>query len=256
MNMMQCPLRISRSVPGALPLRISVLIVLVSCGIATDYADTVTSESFAVEKVRHDGVRRADRPARLLQHARRHGGAARRHGHPLGAELHRSDVARRADEDHAQRRGLAVLPAARCIPKPARCIRWAFATRRRATSTWPTASGWTRRAAHLAAAACSSRRGQARPRGCRRRGLNMANGVAIRDGFVYVTDSATGKTADGAVSSAVYRFRLDERDVAGQARRRRSAPGGDPEDGLQGHPSRRRWDRFRRARQPVRGQLR
>jgi len=45
------------------------------------------------------------------------------------------------------------------------------------------------------------------------RGLNEANGVAIRDGFVYVTDSATGAVADGAVVSAVYRFRLDERDV-------------------------------------------
>jgi len=42
-------------------------------------------------------------------------------------------------------------------------------------------------------------------------GLNVANGVAIRDGFVYVTDSETGKTPDGAVASAVYRFRLDER---------------------------------------------
>jgi len=44
-------------------------------------------------------------------------------------------------------------------------------------------------------------------------GLNVANGVAIRDGWVYVTDSATGKTEDGAVVSAVYRFRLDERGV-------------------------------------------
>ena len=44
-------------------------------------------------------------------------------------------------------------------------------------------------------------------------GLNVANGVAIRDGWVYVTDSATGKTDDGAVVSAVYRFRLDERGV-------------------------------------------
>jgi sugar lactone lactonase YvrE len=46
------------------------------------------------------------------------------------------------------------------------------------------------------------------------RGLSVANGVAICDGFVYVTDSSTGKTADGAVISSVYRFRLDERDVA------------------------------------------
>ncbi len=53
-------------------------------------------------------------------------------------------------------------------------------------------------------------------------GLNVANGVAIRDGFVYVTDSDMGKTADGAVASAVYRFRLDERGV--QVR----AGGGDP----------------------------
>jgi sugar lactone lactonase YvrE len=44
-------------------------------------------------------------------------------------------------------------------------------------------------------------------------GLSMANGVAIREGYVYVTDSATGRTADGAVASAVYRFRLDEHDV-------------------------------------------
>ncbi len=44
-------------------------------------------------------------------------------------------------------------------------------------------------------------------------GLNVANGVAIRDGFVYVTDSATGKTGDGAVASAVYRFGLDGHDV-------------------------------------------
>jgi sugar lactone lactonase YvrE len=44
-------------------------------------------------------------------------------------------------------------------------------------------------------------------------GLNVANGVAIRDGFVYVTDSDRGKTGDGAVLSTVYRFRLEERDV-------------------------------------------
>jgi len=44
-------------------------------------------------------------------------------------------------------------------------------------------------------------------------GLNVANGVAIHDGFVYVTDSDTGRTGDGAVASAVYRFRLDERGV-------------------------------------------
>ena len=44
-------------------------------------------------------------------------------------------------------------------------------------------------------------------------GLNVANGVAIRDGWVYVTDSATGKTDDEAVVSAVYRFRFDERGV-------------------------------------------
>ncbi|MHB8970127.1 MAG: NHL repeat-containing protein [Pirellulaceae bacterium] len=44
-------------------------------------------------------------------------------------------------------------------------------------------------------------------------GLNIANGVAIHAGFVYVTDSSIGKTAQGAVLSAVYRFRLDERDV-------------------------------------------
>lgn len=44
-------------------------------------------------------------------------------------------------------------------------------------------------------------------------GLSIANGVAIRDGFVYLTDSSTGKTAEGAVVSTIYRFRLDERDV-------------------------------------------
>jgi sugar lactone lactonase YvrE len=44
-------------------------------------------------------------------------------------------------------------------------------------------------------------------------GLNVANGVAIRDGYVYVTDSARGKTDGGAVLSAVYRFRLDEQNV-------------------------------------------
>jgi len=44
-------------------------------------------------------------------------------------------------------------------------------------------------------------------------GLNVANGVAIHQGFVYLTDSARGKTDAGAVSSAVYRFRLDERGV-------------------------------------------
>ncbi len=45
------------------------------------------------------------------------------------------------------------------------------------------------------------------------RGLGLANGVAIRDGFVYVTDSAIGTTDDGATLSAIYRFRLDQRDV-------------------------------------------
>jgi len=45
------------------------------------------------------------------------------------------------------------------------------------------------------------------------RGLNLANGVAIHDGFVYLTDSSIGTTEDGAVTSAIYRFRLDERDV-------------------------------------------
>jgi len=43
--------------------------------------------------------------------------------------------------------------------------------------------------------------------------LNLANGVAIHGDFVYVTDSAIGQTDDGDVVSAVYRFRLDERDV-------------------------------------------
>lgn len=44
-------------------------------------------------------------------------------------------------------------------------------------------------------------------------GLSVANGVAIRDGSVYVTDSACGKTADGATTSSIYRFRLNERGV-------------------------------------------
>ncbi len=48
-------------------------------------------------------------------------------------------------------------------------------------------------------------------------GLNVANGVAIRDGYVYVTDSARGSAEDGAVLSAVYRFQLDERDVQVQS---------------------------------------
>jgi sugar lactone lactonase YvrE len=44
-------------------------------------------------------------------------------------------------------------------------------------------------------------------------GLNVANGVALRQGYVYLTDSARGKDQAGAVASAVYRFRLDERGV-------------------------------------------
>ncbi|MEA1951572.1 MAG: alpha/beta fold hydrolase [Planctomycetota bacterium] len=44
-------------------------------------------------------------------------------------------------------------------------------------------------------------------------GFDMANGVAIRDGYAYLTDSAIGKSDDGSVTSAVYRFRLDEEDV-------------------------------------------
>ncbi|MBN2291658.1 MAG: alpha/beta fold hydrolase [Pirellulales bacterium] len=44
-------------------------------------------------------------------------------------------------------------------------------------------------------------------------GFDMANGVAIRDGFIYITDSSIGKSEDGAVKSAVYRFRLDEENV-------------------------------------------
>ena len=47
-------------------------------------------------------------------------------------------------------------------------------------------------------------------------GLDIANGVAIRDGFVYLTDSAVGKTAEGDVLSVVYRFRLDEENVTVQ----------------------------------------
>ena len=52
-------------------------------------------------------------------------------------------------------------------------------------------------------------------------GLDVANGVAIRDGFVYLTDSTIGKADDGAVLSAVYRFRLDEANV-------KIRPHGDP----------------------------
>ncbi len=48
-------------------------------------------------------------------------------------------------------------------------------------------------------------------------GLNIANGVAIHAPYVYVTDSARGTTDDGAVLSAVYRFRLDERNAHIQA---------------------------------------
>ena len=44
-------------------------------------------------------------------------------------------------------------------------------------------------------------------------GLDVANGVAIRDGFVYLTDSVVGKLDDGDVLSAVYRFQLDEKNV-------------------------------------------
>ena len=44
-------------------------------------------------------------------------------------------------------------------------------------------------------------------------GLNVANGVAIHNGFVYVTDSSMGKTEDGAEISGIYRFALDERNV-------------------------------------------
>ena len=47
-------------------------------------------------------------------------------------------------------------------------------------------------------------------------GLDVANGVAIRDGFVYLTDSAVGNLDDGAVLSAVYRFQLNEENVKGQ----------------------------------------
>jgi sugar lactone lactonase YvrE len=44
-------------------------------------------------------------------------------------------------------------------------------------------------------------------------GLEIANGVAIRDGYVYVTDSATGKTDAKETVSSIFRFRLDERNV-------------------------------------------
>lgn len=42
--------------------------------------------------------------------------------------------------------------------------------------------------------------------------LNMANGVAIRDGYVYLTDSNIGMR-DERTLSAVFRFRLDEQNV-------------------------------------------
>ncbi|MHB8866861.1 MAG: NHL repeat-containing protein [Pirellulaceae bacterium] len=44
-------------------------------------------------------------------------------------------------------------------------------------------------------------------------GLNIANGVAIHAGFVYVTDSSMSTNDDGTVISGVYRFRLDEREI-------------------------------------------
>lgn len=46
-------------------------------------------------------------------------------------------------------------------------------------------------------------------------GLNVANGVAIRDGHVYLTDSNIGPRGDRTLS-AVFRFRLDEHDVVMQ----------------------------------------
>jgi sugar lactone lactonase YvrE len=44
-------------------------------------------------------------------------------------------------------------------------------------------------------------------------GLNIANGVAIHDGAVYVTDSSVATTDDKKVVSLIYRFGLDERNV-------------------------------------------
>lgn len=44
-------------------------------------------------------------------------------------------------------------------------------------------------------------------------GLEIANGVAIRDGHVFLTDSATGKTDAKETVSSIFRFRLDERNV-------------------------------------------
>ncbi len=47
-------------------------------------------------------------------------------------------------------------------------------------------------------------------------GLNVANGVAIRGGHVYVTDSNIGARGECTLS-AVFRFRLDERDATMQS---------------------------------------
>ena len=47
-------------------------------------------------------------------------------------------------------------------------------------------------------------------------GFDMANGVAIRGGHVYLTDSSIG-TRDDRTLSAVFRFRLDERNVVMQS---------------------------------------
>jgi len=51
------------------------------------------------------------------------------------------------------------------------------------------------------------------------RGFDVANGVAIHGGYVYLTDSAIGTADDGAVLSGVYRFGLNETNV-------QIAPGG------------------------------
>ncbi len=45
------------------------------------------------------------------------------------------------------------------------------------------------------------------------RGLNIANGVAIHEGAVYVTDSSVATTEEKIVLSVVYRFALEDRNV-------------------------------------------
>jgi len=193
---------------------------------------------------RNRRLSRARSFARLLQYTRRHGRAAGRGDHPVGAELYRPDVARGADEDRAQRRGLVVLQAAAASGnRPS--VSHGRSPGALGTCTWQTANSWTKRPTTRGCCALHGADGQPGKVEVVAGGLHIANGVAIRDGFVYLTDSATGKTDDGAVASAVYRFRLGRARRADQGGRRRSPSGRDPQDRLQGHPRRRRRDRFR-----------